>query len=84
MVPHLDTDANDDVLTLIKKISGNSSWDTVSYAAEAGHFANQGFHSAICGPGDIAQAHRGDEFISKDQLHKGVGMIENLVKELST
>ena len=84
VVPHLDTDANDDVLTLIKKISGNSSWDTVSYAAEAGHFANQGFHSAICGPGDIAQAHRGDEFISKDQLHKGVGMIENLVKELST
>ena len=66
-----------------KKISGNSSWDTVSFAAEAGHFANQGFNTAICGPGDIAQAHRGDEFISKDQLNKGVGMIKNLIKEFS-
>ncbi len=83
VVPHLDTDANDDVLTLIKTISGNTNWDTVSYAAEAGHFSNQGFNSAICGPGDIAQAHRGDEFISKDQLQKGVIMIQNLVKELS-
>ena len=70
-------------MTLIKKISGNSNWDTVSYAAEAGHFSNQGFHSAICGPGDIAQAHRGDEFISKDQLKKGVIMIQNLINELS-
>ena len=54
-----------------------------SFAAEAGHFANQGFNTAICGPGDIAQAHRGDEFISKDQLNKGVGMIQNLIKEFS-
>ena len=83
VVPHLDTNPNNDVVALVKKISGNSKLDTVSYAAEAGHFANQGFNSVICGPGDIAQAHRGDEFISKDQLQKGVGMIQNLVKELS-
>ena len=83
VVPHLDTSENDDILSLIKKISGNSNWDTVSFAAEAGHFANQGFNTAICGPGDIAQAHRGDEFISKDQLNKGVGMIQNLIKEFS-
>ena len=82
-VPHLDTQATDEVVALIKTISGNSRWDTVSYAAEAGQFAEAGFQSAICGPGSIAQAHRADEFISKDQLQKGVTMIENLLKELS-
>ena len=82
-VPHLDTQATDDVVKLIKTISGNSRWDTVSYAAEAGQFAEAGFQSAICGPGSIAQAHRADEFISKDQLQKGVTMIENLIKEMS-
>lgn len=82
-VPHLDTQATDEVVALIKTISGNSRWDTVSYAAEAGQFAEAGFQSAICGPGSIAQAHRADEFISKDQLQKGVTMIENLIKELS-
>ena len=82
-VPHLDTQATDEVVALIKTISGNSRWDTVSYAAEAGQFAEAGFQSAICGPGSIAQAHRADEFISKDQLQKGVTMIENILKELS-
>lgn len=82
-VPHLDTKANDEVVGLIKKISGNSKWDTVSYAAEAGHFANEGFQSAICGPGSIAQAHRADEFIEKDQLKKGVDMLHELISELS-
>ena len=82
-VPHLDTQATDEVVALIKTISGNSRWDTVSYAAEAGQFAEAGFQSAICGPGSIAQAHRADEFISKDQLQKGVTMIENLLKEFS-
>ncbi|WP_435625721.1 acetylornithine deacetylase [Flagellimonas sp.] len=83
-VPHLDTKAEDDVVELIKRISGNSKWDTVSYAAEAGQFADEGFQSAICGPGSIAQAHRADEFIAKDQLEKGVVMLENLVDELSS
>ena len=82
-VPHLNTQADDDVVGLIKKISGNSNWDTVSYAAEAGQFANEGFQSAICGPGNIAQAHRAKEFIAKAQLDKGVEMLNNLVSELS-
>ena len=34
-------------------------------------FANEGFQSAICGPGNIAQAHRANEFIAKAQLDKG-------------
>ncbi len=82
-VPYLDTKADDDVVGLIKRISGNSKLDTVSYAAEAGQFANEGFHSAICGPGSIAQAHRANEFITKEQLEKGVEMLKKLVQELS-
>ena len=83
-VPHLDTKADDDVVELIKRLSGNSKLDTVSFAAEAGQFANEGFQSAICGPGSIAQAHRADEFIAKEQLHKGVEFLEKLIVELSS
>ena len=82
-MPHLNTQAHDDVVGLIQKISGNTNWDTVSYAAEAGQFANEGFQSAICGPGNIAQAHRANEFIAKAQLEKGVEMLNNLISELS-
>ena len=83
-VPHLDTQIDDEVVDLIKKVSGKSNWSTVSYAAEAGQFANEGFQSAICGPGSIAQAHRANEFVAKEQLKKGVKMLVNLTEELST
>jgi acetylornithine deacetylase len=83
MVPHLDTHANSEVVNLIKGICGNEKLNTVSYASEAGQFAMEGFQTVICGPGSIAQAHRPNEFIEIEQLHLGVNMIKNLIKELS-
>lgn len=82
-VPPLDTDENDAIVGFVQELTGNRSWETVSYAAEAGQFAAAGFSSIICGPGSIAQAHRKDEYISKVQLQLGVDMIEQLIKKLS-
>ncbi len=82
-VPHLDTKVEADVVDFIKKISGNSKLNTVAYASEVGQFANEGFQSVICGPGSIAQAHRPNEFIAKEQLEKGVAMLQKLIHELS-
>ncbi|RNC90354.1 MAG: acetylornithine deacetylase [Allomuricauda sp.] len=83
-VPPLDTKAEDDVVALTKRISGISELDAVSYAAEAGQFANEGFQTVICGPGSIAQAHRADEFIAQEQLQLGVAMLHNLIGELTS
>lgn len=82
-VPPLDTKADDDVVDLVKRISGTSKLNTVAYAAEAGQFAIEGFQTAICGPGSIEQAHRANEFIAKDELVKGMNMIDKLIAELS-
>jgi acetylornithine deacetylase len=81
-VPHLDTKADDDIVNLIKRLSGNTKLNTVAYAAEAGQFANAGFQAAICGPGSIEQAHRANEFISKTQLKEGLNMMTQLIQEL--
>lgn len=83
-VIHLDTKESDDVVSLVKRISGNSKLNTVSYAAEAGQFAAEGFQSAICGPGSIEQAHRANEFIAKDELIKGMQMMNKLIEEVSS
>jgi len=83
-VIHLNTKETDDVVALVKRISGNSKLNTVSYAAEAGQFAAEGFQSAICGPGSIAQAHRANEFIAKTELVKGMKMMNKLITELSS
>jgi acetylornithine deacetylase len=40
----------------------------VSYGTEAGLFQKMGVPTVICGPGDIAEAHRPNEFVALDQL----------------
>ncbi len=83
VVPHLDTSEDAEIVAIIKELSQNDKLDTVAYAAEAGQFAEGGYPAVICGPGDIAQAHRADEFVSKEQLAGGVKMLERLVERFS-
>ena len=82
-VPGLDTKDDQDIVGFVKELAKAEATSTVSYAAEAGQFAEAGFEAIICGPGDIAQAHRADEFIEKDQLDKGVVFMERLIDKLS-
>jgi acetylornithine deacetylase len=82
-VPALDTKEDQQIAQLIKELTEVNQFDTVSYAAEAGQFEEGGFPSIICGPGDIAQAHRANEFVSKAQLKRGVELIQRLVLKFS-
>jgi acetylornithine deacetylase len=82
-VPALDTKETDPIVALTKKISGNNTWRTVAYAAEAGQFHEAGYQSIICGPGSIEQAHRANEFTTQEQLDKCVVMLQKLVVEFS-
>ena len=82
-VPPLDTEEEAPIVDLIKRVSGHQETSTVAFAAEAGQFSNAGFPSVICGPGDIAQAHRANEFVSVEQLEGCMQMIKHLARELS-
>ncbi len=77
-VPALDTPDHASIVSWIKKLTGYDTTGTVAYAAEAGQFAEAGFETIICGPGSIEQAHRADEFISTDQLLKGVEFVQKI------
>lgn len=82
-VPTLDTSENSDILKITQELAEIDSWTGVSYAAEAGQFAQGGFESIICGPGSISQAHRANEFIEKTEIEKGMKFIKNLMVRLS-
>jgi acetylornithine deacetylase len=60
-----ETDA---IVRWAMQLSGNSKVGKVSYGTEAGLFQKMGVPSVICGPGDIAQAHRPNEFVALEQL----------------
>ena len=68
---------------LIARLTGSSAMAAVSYGTDAGFFDAVGWPSVVCGPGDIAQAHKPDEFIAEDALTDCAGMLARLAGELS-
>src|SRR5712671_4866546 len=60
-----ETDA---IVQWAMQLSKNHQVGKVSYGTEAGLFQKMGVPSVICGPGDIAQAHRPNEFVTLEQL----------------
>ncbi len=51
-----------------------------SFATDGGNFERLGVRSLVFGPGSIDVAHRADEFIPVDELHRAVDVVERLVR----
>jgi acetylornithine deacetylase len=77
--PGLDTAADAPVTQLARRLAGRNDHGKVAYGTEAGLFAEIGIPAVVVGPGDIAQAHRPDEFIEAAELDRCVTFIDRLV-----
>jgi acetylornithine deacetylase len=75
--------AGSEAVALALKLTDTAETHAVSYTTEAGLFEQAGCPSVICGPGDIAQAHAADEFVSIEQLDACMEFLAKLAKELS-
>lgn len=69
---------------LARRLTGDNSNNVVSYGTEAGQFQERGYSAVVCGPGDIAQAHQPNEFITVDQFQQGEAFIARLVDTLAS
>ena len=58
------------IVPLTLKLAGQNKTCAVSYCTEAGLFQGGGAPAIVCGPGNIAQAHTANEFLSLDELEK--------------
>jgi len=83
-VPGLDAFHEDGLIGFMHSLGSFDALKVVSYAAEAGQFAEAGIPSIICGPGNIEQAHRADEFIAISQLEECMKMLTTLSRKLSS
>jgi acetylornithine deacetylase len=64
----LASSETDAIVQWAMQLSNNSTVGKVSYGTEAGLFQKMGVPTVICGPGDIAEAHRPNEFVALEQL----------------
>jgi acetylornithine deacetylase len=53
---------------LVRQTTGANGAGRVSYGTEAGLYDSAGIPTIVCGPGNIAQAHQGDEWIAVSEL----------------
>jgi acetylornithine deacetylase len=54
----------------------------VSFGTEAGFYAAAGIPTVVCGPGDIARAHKADEWIGLEELAAADRMMQRLAHRL--
>ena len=81
--PALALDADHPLAGLAAGISGRTPLAAVSFGTEAGLFQAAGIPAVICGPGDIARAHRPEEYLTQDELRGAFYMILKLGRRLS-
>jgi acetylornithine deacetylase len=72
-----ETDA---IVQWAMRLSRNAAVGKVSYGTEAGLFQKMGVPTVICGPGDIAQAHRPNEFVTLEQLAQCERFMERIIE----
>jgi acetylornithine deacetylase len=71
---------SDAIVQWAMKLSRNSTVGKVSYGTEAGLFQQMGVPTVICGPGDIAEAHRPNEFVALDQLAQCESFMDRMLE----
>ena len=64
---------------LITQLVEDSSRPKVAYATEGGQFQQAGIATVICGPGNIEQAHKADEFVELAQLARCDAFLHKLI-----
>ena len=82
-VPGLQPEEGGAAEGIARAITGDNGTHVVSYGTEAGQFQRAGYSAVVCGPGDIAQAHQPNEFITIAQFEAGHDFMKKLVERLA-
>jgi acetylornithine deacetylase len=78
--PALDMAPEDEAVTLAKALAGQNGQSKVAFATEASLFQKSGsIPAVVCGPGNIAQAHKPNEYIELSEIAKGEAFMRRLL-----
>lgn len=82
--PGLETPPEAEVVALLRRLNGPGPLRKIAFGTEGGLFREKlGIPTVVCGPGDIRDAHKPDEYVSRDQLARCEVMLARLVDEIS-
>ena len=78
--PGLSIDKNSELVKLIKELLNKDKHKKVIFGTEGGLFQEKlNIPTVVCGPGNIDQAHKVNEYISIEQIIQGGEFLDNLI-----
>ena len=81
--PALDTPVDSEVVNFVRALTGGNSTGKITFGTEGGLFQKElGIPAVVCGPGNIAVAHKPDEYVSEEQMALCDAMLDKLVERL--
>ncbi len=81
--PGLDASEQAAVTALVRALTANRETRKVAYGTEAGLFARAGVPSIVCGPGEIEQAHKPNEYLALSQLAACEAFLRKFIRSMS-
>lgn len=79
-VPSFLAEADAPLTRLAQRLSGEARTTLVAFGTEAGVFKAAGIPTVVCGPGEIAQAHQPDEYVTLEQLARCERFLQGLAQ----
>jgi acetylornithine deacetylase len=80
-IPGLTDTPGSDAETVALRLAGRNDTGAVAFGTEAGFFQELGVPAVVCGPGNIEQAHKPDEYVAIDQLAACDRFLDRLAEE---
>ena len=80
--PPLQTDEKKSIIPIVLKSLKSNTLNSVSFGTEAGVFNKLNIETIVCGPGNIQQAHKPNEFIEQSQIEKCREFLIKLLQHL--
>ena len=82
--PAMNTPVDSEAVKFVHALTGGNSTGKITFGTEGGLFQQVlGTPAVVCGPGNIAVAHKPDEHVSEAQMAQCDRMLERLVERLS-
>jgi len=83
--PALDTPVDSDVVNFVRALTGGNSTGKITFGTEGGLFQKElGIPAVVCGPGNIAVAHKPDEYVSVEQMDLCDAMLGRLLEHVAS
>jgi acetylornithine deacetylase len=82
--PAMNTPVDSEAVKFVHALTGGNSTGKITFGTEGGLFQQVlGTPAVVCGPGNIAVAHKPDEYVSEAQMAACDQMLAKLVEKLS-